>query len=46
MSSNNKDNKESQYIFSTNELRRFRFPKDPNDEKFCNNSITTAKYNA
>ncbi len=32
-------------ILSTKELRRFRFPTNKDDEQFCNNSITTAKYN-
>jgi len=44
--SKEKDNEISQFIFSTKELRRFRFPSDKQDEQFCDNEITTARYNA
>ena len=36
----------SSFIFSTKELRRYRFPTNKEDEQFCDNTIITAKYNA
>jgi len=33
-------------LISTKELRKFRIPSGLEDEKFCDNTITTARYNA
>ena len=38
-------NKPKDGVYSSKDVRRFRYPHKEGDEEFCDNKITTAKYN-